>query len=103
MLYPELRYSCVSVHCTLFICHFRYFKLKCVQCLTGVQFNHIRAMNKVTEFVSETCNSRVDAAVFHFPSSLPLQQMQYLEVRPCLGDLPPPKAFIIKLDTQLSF
>lgn len=32
-----------------------------------------------------------DAAVFHFPSSLPLQQMQYLEVGPCQDDLPFPR------------
>ncbi len=48
-------------------------------------------------------DAAADAAVSHFLRSLPLQQMQYLEVRPCPDDLPPPKAFIIKSDTQLGF
>lgn len=45
----------------------------------------------------------VEAAAFQFPCSLPLQPMQYLEVTLCPDDPPPPKAFIIKSDSQLSF
>lgn len=80
----------VSLSIRLYVSCFIQFK--CVQGLDVVAFDLIPIVNKVTKQVNESgCNRSSQCCGFSLSQlHLPLQQMQYLEVRPCPDDLPHP-------------